>query len=216
MKKVFICDKRESRVNYAAALEACGAVPVFSEDLSRALDCGGLLLPGGGDVDPALYGQEPDGSNAIDTAKDRQEIELIHKFHRAGKPILGICRGLQVLNVAFGGDLIQDIKTAPAHRWEESTGDKVHKVIVPRDSFLYPLYGETFFVNSAHHQAVKNPATGMTIAARAEDDVIEALENREKKIYAVQWHPERMAFRHARADTVDGQLIFAFFLGLCG
>jgi len=214
MKKVFIYAERSARINYAEALEFCGGTPVFSRDLSQAEQCGGLLLPGGGDVDPSRYGQEINGSANIDGVLDQQEIELIRQFSSAGKPILGICRGLQILNVAFGGDLIQDIETAPTHKWEESTGDKVHTVTVAKNSFLYPLYGEIFSVNSAHHQAVNAVADDFSIAARAADGVVEALENREKNIYAVQWHPERMAFHKARTDTVDGRYIFEFFLDL--
>lgn len=214
MKKVFVYGDREARINYAEALELCGGTPVFSCDLSQAHNCGGLLLPGGGDVDPSRYGQKIDGSANIDEVLDQREIELIRRFSTAGKPILGICRGLQILNVAFGGDLIQDIETAPAHKWEESTGDKVHMVTAAKDSFLYPLYGESFSVNSAHHQAVNAIADGFSIAARAADGVVEALENREKNIFAVQWHPERMSFHKARPDTVDGRYIFEFFLEL--
>lgn len=214
MKKVFVCANREARINYAEALEFCGGTPVFSQDLFQAQDCGGLLLPGGGDVDPSRYGQEIDGSANIDRVLDQQEIELIQQFSAAGKPILGICRGLQILNVAFGGDLIQDIETAPAHKWEETTGDKVHMVSAAKDSFLYPLYGGNFSVNSAHHQAVKTVAAGFSIAATAADGVVEALENRKKNIYAVQWHPERMSFNKARPDTVNGRYIFEFFLSL--
>lgn len=214
MKKIFIYGDREARINYAEALEFCGGTPVFSRDLSQAEDCGGLLLPGGGDVDPSRYGQENNGSANIDKVLDQREIELIRQFSLVGKPILGICRGLQILNVALGGDLIQDIETAPTHKWEENTGDKVHMVTAAKDSFLYPLYGESFSVNSAHHQAVNDLADGFSIAATAADGVVEALENRKKNIYAVQWHPERMCFNKARPDTVDGRYIFEFFLNL--
>lgn len=215
MRKIFLYGNRGILRNYEEALRFCGARAVFSEDVSHALDCDGLLLPGGGDIDPALYGEENEGSFNIDRPRDIQEIELIRQFSVTRRPILGICKGIQILNAAFGGTIDQDIETKAAHRWEERTGDKVHKVLAPEDSFLYPIYGEEFFVTSAHHQAVKRAAAGFSIAAKAEDDVIEALENREKKIFAVQWHPERMAFRKSRLDTVDGRYLFEFFLNLC-
>ena len=215
MKQIFVYGNREKYKNYAEALTSCGAMGIFSDNLDFARYCDGLLLTGGADVDPALYRAENQGSMGIDRQRDEAEIELIHLFSESGRPILGICRGLQIINVALGGDLIQDIATAPAHRWEETTGDKVHQVTVERDSFLYPLYGESFPVNSAHHQAVKTPGEDLTVVAMAEDGVIEAIENRERNIYATQWHPERMAFRKARPDTVDGRYIFEFFLSKC-
>lgn len=215
MKRIFIYGDREKCTNYREALEGCGADAVFSKELLSARDCNGLLLPGGADIDPALYGAENQGSKGIDRERDLAEIELIRIFSEANKPILGICKGLQILNVAFGGDLIQDIPTANTHKWEEATGDKVHSVQVEESSFLYSLYGKNFMVNSAHHQAVSSAAPGFFVGAKAADGVVESLENRERKIYAVQWHPERMAFRNLRQDTVDGQRIFAFFLALC-
>ncbi|MCH5351866.1 MAG: gamma-glutamyl-gamma-aminobutyrate hydrolase family protein [Acutalibacter sp.] len=215
MKQIFVYGNREKYKNYAEALTFCGAMGIFTENLDFARYCDGLLLTGGADVDPALYGAANLGSMGIDRKRDEAEISLIRTFSESGRPILGICRGLQIINVALGGDLVQDIPTAPAHRWEESSGDKAHGVTAEKDSFLYPLYGERFAVNSAHHQAVKTPGEGLSVAAMAEDGVIEALENRERNIYATQWHPERMAFRKARPDTVDGRYIFEFFLSKC-
>lgn len=215
MRKVFVYGDRGILRNYAEALELCGARGVFSENLELAKDCGALLLPGGGDVDPSLYHEENRGSVNIDRERDETELELIRCFSVTHRPILGICKGLQILNVAFGGKIDQEIETTHTHCWEERTGDKIHKVTVPEESFLYPLYGKEFTVNSAHHQAVSNPAPGLSPAAWAEDGVLEAFEDREKNLYAVQWHPERMAFRKSRTDTVDGRYIFEFFLNLC-
>lgn len=214
MKRVFIYGDREKRQNYVLALEASGLQPVVSWDLSGADGCGGLLIPGGADMDPALYGAENQGSLGIDRALDEAELELARRFAQAGLPILGICRGMQVLNVAFGGSLIQDLPTAGTHRWEESTGDKRHMVSAPADSFLHGLYGGGFSVNSAHHQGVGQLAEGARIAAQAEDGVMEALEWPGRMIYAVQFHPERMTLAHRRPDTVDGAPIFRFFATL--
>lgn len=215
MKKIFVYGNRETRRNYAEALDACGAESVFSEDIRLAEKCGALLLPGGGDIDPSLYGQTLNGSRNIDREQDLREIGLVREFVRTGRPILGICRGIQVINVALGGTLIQDIATADTHKWEEETGDKVHPVTAAKGSFLHKLYGGTFSVNSAHHQAVDTVAPGLAVSARASDRVIEGLEDQTRGIYGVQWHPERMAFRHARTDTVDGRPLFEFFLKLC-
>lgn len=215
MNKIFVYGSRSILRNYAEALSLCGGRAVFSENLELSRDCGGLLLPGGGDVDPSLYGAENEGSVNIDRRRDLTELELIRSFSVTRRPILGICKGIQILNTAFGGTIDQDMDNAKAHRWEERTGDKVHKVLTPEGSFLRDLYGEEFFVNSAHHQAVGRLAPGLALAAEAEDGAVEAVENRERSIYAVQWHPERMAFRHSRVDTVDGRYLIEFFLNLC-
>lgn len=215
MKKIFVFGNREARRNYAEALDACGAASVFSGDVRLAENCGALLLPGGGDIDPSLYGQAVNGSRGIERELDLLEIGLIQEFVRTGRPILGICRGIQVINVALGGTLFQHLPTAAAHQWEEETGDKVHPVTAAKGSFLHKLYGEAFSVNSAHHQAVDTVAPELAVSARAPDGVIEGLEDCARGIYGVQWHPERMAFRHARTDTVDGRPLFEFFLKLC-
>ena len=104
MTKIYGYGVREKLANYASALEGCGAECVFSLDVEEALDCQGLLLPGGGDIDPARYGQPSDGSEAPDLQRDAAELELVSRFLAWGRPILGICRGIQLLNVALGGD----------------------------------------------------------------------------------------------------------------
>lgn len=215
MKKIFVFGNREARRNYTEALDACGAASVFSGDVRLAENCGALLLPGGGDIDPSLYGQAINGSRGIERELDLLEIGLVQEFVRTGRPVFGICRGIQVINVALGGTLFQHLPTAAAHQWEEETGDKVHPVTAAKGSFLHKLYGGTFSVNSAHHQAADRVAPGLTVAAKAADGVIEGVEDKARGIYGVQWHPERMAFSHTRTDTVDGRPLFEFFLRLC-
>lgn len=214
MKKVFAYATREKQINYAEALETCGMEPVFSLDVKDAAGCDGLLLCGGGDIEPHRYGQENEGSKNFEPLRDEMEFRLVKDFMDAGLPILGICRGLQVLNVALGGTLVQDLPTAPTHAWEESTGDKQHMVKAVPGSFPAALYGESFSINSAHHQGAGRIAPLLQPVAQAEDGVIEALACPEKKIYAVQWHPERMMLSRRREDTVDGTPVFAFFAGL--
>lgn len=214
MKKMYIYGEREKRRNYVEALEAAGAEVIISLSPEDAGRCDGLLLPGGADIDPLVYGAKNLGSTGIDNFLDNIEISLVKQFYSSNRPILGICRGAQLLNVAFGGDLIQDLPTAAAHRWEESTGDKQHLVEAPEGSFLRELYGKQFSVNSAHHQGAGQVADGFQIAARAADGGIEALQWPERRIYAVQWHPERMTLRLRRKDTVDGIEVFRFFMGL--
>lgn len=214
MKKVFLFGDRSKRINYVEAIEANGGEAVVSSDPERCEECSGLLLPGGADIDPEIYGAENLGSRGIDRDLDRIELALIQKFLQNQKPILGICRGLQMINVAFGGDMIQDLPSASDHCWEESTGDKQHLITAEKSSFLYKIYGSSFSVNSAHHQGAGQVPQELHIAAAANDGVVEALELPGRRVYAVQWHPERMTLRRARPDTVDGGKVFQFFIGL--
>lgn len=210
MKKIFLFGEPAERGNYIAALESCGVQVTASTDPHRSVGCDALLLPGGGDLDPALFGEENRGSLDPNRQLDLTEIELALGFCEAGKPIFGICRGMQTLNVAFGGNLIQNLPTAATHRWAEA--DQVHEVFTVGDSFLRGLYGERFPVNSAHHQGVNRLAEHFQILARADDGVVEAIQWQEQRIYGVQWHPERLTLAHKRPDAVDGRGLFEFFV----
>ena len=135
MAKIFVYGDREKQKNYAAALEGCGIEGLFTLDLSLAEGCDGLLLPGGGDISPARYGQAVNGSGEPDLERDAAEFLLVADFIAWGKPILGICRGIQMINVALGGTLIQDIPTAQDHKHDEVIGDRVHSVTAEPGAF---------------------------------------------------------------------------------
>ena len=196
---------REDRLpRYAAAIRRQGGCPRFG---ASGGDCAGLLLPGGGDLDPALYGQPDRGSHPGDLRHDRLELALAREFLAAGKPVLGICRGLQVVNVALGGTLVQDL---PGHS-QQAGADRVHPVTAVVGSLAAALWGRRFWVNSAHHQAAARPGTGLRVTARADDGTVEALEGEWLPVWAFQWHPERMA----PPLLPDGGPLFAFFLGKC-
>ena len=207
---------REGGGSYLAALEGAGARPVAGRCPAPDLTCAGLLLTGGGDLDWTLFAREDGGSQPPDRERDRAELALCRAFLAAGKPILGICRGMQVLNVALGGDLIQNLPPdlRPFHTREGQ--DLVHPVRCEADSFLAPLYGPVFPVNSSHHQAVGRLGEGLRAAARSEGGVLEALELPGRPVLGVQFHPERMAFGRRRPDPVDGAPLFTYFLSLCG
>ena len=198
--------------NYAAALEAMGLTPVVTLDPALAAGCAGLLLPGGGDVDPARFRQEDRGSRDIDPALDQAQFAVLDRFVRAGKPVLGICRGHQLINVYFGGDLIQDLPTAEDHMAHDHA-DSVHPVSIAPGSLLGRLYGAQSTVNSSHHQGLGAMGAGLRATAWAPDGTIEAAEHGSLPILTVQFHPERMAFAHARSDTADGRQVFGWFLG---
>ena len=201
--------------NYCAALRSIGAEPLAGYCPAPNPNCGGLLLCGGGDIEPVRYGQPDRGSQPPDLARDKAELELFQVFHRAGKPILGICRGMQLINVALGGTLIQDLPPEQRSRHTAQEGDLVHTVWARPGSPLHDLYGPSFQVNSAHHQAVDVPGKGLRITAQSEEGFPEALDWSERRIMAFQFHPERMPFAKRRPDTVDAGDLFHVFLDLC-
>ena len=217
--------------NYIAAIEAAGGradaryLPTLGRSADRrdgrwgeapmtSLRYDGLVLAGGDDMDPALFGEVNCGSQGIDPARDRAELALLDAFLGAGKPVLAICRGHQVVNVWLGGSLIQDLDAslAPFHGGGE--GDRVHLVKAADGSLLHRLYGPVFPVNSAHHQALGRLGRGLSITARSEGGVAEAVEHDTLPLISVQFHPERMTGTLTRPDTVDGGAIFREFLDM--
>lgn len=198
--------------NYANALRGVGLECVTTLDPGEETSCHGLLLPGGGDVEPSLYGQENCGSRDIDRELDELQLAMLERFLRAGKPVFGICRGMQLLNVRFGGTLIQHLAVSDTHAWSE--GDRVHLCRTAPGSVLAELYGPEFSVNSLHHQAVGAVGEGFRLTAWAPDGTAEAMEHDTLPILAVQFHPERMCFEKARPDTVDGAELFHRFCAM--
>ncbi|MFB5190843.1 gamma-glutamyl-gamma-aminobutyrate hydrolase family protein [Alicyclobacillus fastidiosus] len=178
-------------------------IPFLSDDvtlgeLARRLD--GLLLTGGEDVDPATYGQEPRyGLGDVVAERDRLEISLVQMMRAQGKPILGICRGMQVLNVALGGTLYQDIprewKGKTQHSQKASRNHLSHRVKLERASRLATCFGgkTSIRVNSFHHQAVKDIAKPLRAVAWDAEGLVEGIESKEGPFaLAVQWHPENL------------------------
>ena len=199
---------------YAAAVEAAGGLAEvrYLPGPDPAYD--GLLLAGGDDMDPALFGQENRGSRGIDRARDEAELALLDAFLGAGKPVLAVCRGHQVVNVWLGGDLIQDLDPALAPFHGGGEEDRVHPVRAAEGSLLRRLYGPVFPVNSTHHQALGRLGKGLAVTARSEGGVAEAVEHESLPLISVQFHPERMTGERARPDTVDGGAIFRAFLDM--
>ncbi len=210
-KTAAIVGYEKNALNYITALEAVGVRPVTTLSPAEAAACDGLLLPGGGDMDPARFGEEDRGSRDIDPALDAAQLAALDAFVKTGrKPVLGICRGHQVVNVYFGGGLIQDLPTAESHMAHDHA-DSVHPARNEPGSVLYRLYGRSMTVNSAHHQALAAMGRDLRAAAWAPDGVVEAAEHVSLPILTVQFHPERMAFRFARPDTADGRAVFEWF-----
>ena len=190
MKPVFLYGTCGQYGNYIAAIESCGGEVILSRALYRAFECGALLLPGGGDIE----GDIP-----------QRERSLIRSFVADGRPVLGICRGMQALNVYFGGTLHRYID---GHQLPQ--GDIVHPTHAL--GIIRELLGKTPTVNSNHHQAVAKLGHGLRVVQRSQDDVVEALCHNTLPVWGVQWHPERQSFALQRADAVDAAPLFRYFL----
>lgn len=215
--KILLSSPESGAINYENAVLATGGIPTAMYAPPLDTDYDGLILCGGDDVDPALFGQENRGSYGISPDRDRAELALIDAFLKAGKPILGICRGHQIINVALGGTLLQDIGE-PLHLFHTPspvTGDRVHPVRATDGSILHALYGESFLSNSSHHQAVDRLGAGLRAIAWSEGGLVEAMDLPGSPILCVQFHPERMCFEKARPDTADGSAIFRWFMDQC-
>jgi len=205
------------------AVTKFGGVPLIlpnvDEDAASAMAdlLDGLLLTGGGDIDPTLFGEEPHPKlGNIIPERDVFELALIQKMLEQNKPILGICRGAQIVNIAVGGDMYQDIYAQTNHELLQHV-QKAHRshlshfVQVKKDSLLEKIaQTDKFKVNSFHHQANRNVPNGFRISATASDGIIEAIEsNTHKFVLCLQWHPESLI---AKNDPVS-ENIFKAFIG---
>lgn len=190
---------------YADAVMAARGIPFLlcpTDDpllrQSALSHCDGLLLPGGGDPDPRFYSEPPHPLlGEVNFTQDRFEMALFALAQIRELPVLGICRGMQLVNVALGGSLYQDITLASPspvlHQQNAPRHATTHKVEITLDSELYRLLGSTaVYTNSMHHQAVHRPGEGLNIVARAPDGVAEAMENEDGSLLLVQWHPEAL------------------------
>lgn len=213
--KILLSTGGGDAANYLAAVEAAGGAGEARYLPAPDLSYDGLILVGGDDMDPALFGQGNTASRGIDRVRDEAELALLNVFCAAGRPVLAICRGHQVVNVWLGGDLIQNLspELVPFHQREE--GDQVHPVRAAEGSLLRRLYGPVFPVNSSHHQGLGRLGRGLRVTAWSEGGVMEAVEHESLPLISVQFHPERMTGALARPDTVDGGKIFRSFLELC-
>lgn len=213
MLKVAVAGLQEETKNYVAALKALGTEPVVTLEAEGTEGFAGLLLPGGGDIDPELFGAENEGSTDIDRELDEKQLAIARMFVEAKKPVLGICKGHQIINVLFGGGIIQDIGSAARHS-RVNGSDSVHESTCEAGSILHELYGSVYFTNSAHHQGLSEIGEGLRAISHSDDGVVEAVAHETLPVIGLQWHPERMCFAHRRVDTVDGAKILEHFVSL--
>lgn len=213
--------RRYMKGKYVQCLERAGAevrwIDLKDPDkaVAQMLECDGLLLPGGADIDPKRYGQERlEACGKPNALRDEVEMKMLDAFLPTNKPILCICRGVQLLNVYFGGTLHQDLKKIQVckHRDLRSRRKGCHPVkLMPRMKLGKILGDEIITVNSIHHQAVDQVGIGLSVSAVCADGFIEGLE-----VYlhpfciGVQWHPEHMA-----KDDPRQQKLFDAFVSAC-
>lgn len=213
-------DRAFAFTTYTEAVRRAGGIPVVippqpenAPDVVDELD--GILLAGGDDCDPAAYGEQrhPTVEPMMDPRRQQNDLTLARAARQRGIPTLGICLGVQVMNVAAGGTLIQDIgselDTEINHASEPSDRHR-HDVIVEKGTKLSTILGERELnVNSSHHQAIRNVGGGLCVTAQAPDGIIEGLEDPQHPFYVgVQWHPEDMT-GEASASTLFGAFIEA-------
>ncbi|WP_066152670.1 gamma-glutamyl-gamma-aminobutyrate hydrolase family protein [Halalkalibacter krulwichiae] len=195
-------------------------IPIGTEEMSEeyASICDGLILTNGEDVDPYSFNEEPDPQiKQTNENRDKLEIALVQQAQKKKKPLLGVCRGNTMLNVALGGTLIQDIPTqnskAINHHQKADRPQPTHSIQIKEESWLYELfYTSTMRVNSFHHQAIDQLGKNLKVVAAAPDGTVEAIEGISKCpiMWGVQWHPEEMA---SEAPTM--QRIFDAFIAKC-
>ena len=209
--------------DYLEAVLRAGGLPLLfpvteeESGLERLLDrVDGLLLSGGEDVDPRVYGEEKlPCCGELSPARDRMEIPLCRLALKRDLPLLAICRGVQVLNCALGGTLYQDIARQYGKTLEHPRSDKpaepVHEVRVEPGSRLFSIVGaETLPVNSRHHQAIRVPGKGLAVTGRATDGLTEAVELPEARfVVGVQWHPESLSDRWPQHQRLFDALVRA-------
>lgn len=205
---VAILGRSKDTGNYETALRRLNVSHFTTLDPEQAAEATHLLLPGGSDITPVFFGQADHGSRQIDTELDILQFKSLSHFVAQKKPVLGICKGLQIINVHFGGSITQHIHTADRHKWTDR--DQIHYVYhstLDRSDFFYQLYGNSTLVNSAHHQAVDRLGEGLICACRAGDNVIEGLFHPSLPLLGVQWHPERFWEQ-------GGESLFRYFISL--
>lgn len=210
MKKILIAGKTNAAENYVNVLKYLGAEPVVTLHPESVYSFDGLLLPGGGDICPAYFGQPVIDTRTADPDLDRLQFHILYQFLHTHKPVLGICKGMQLINVFFGGDIRQQVEEAHLHQWNGK--DQWHRTSAKKASILHKLYGPDFEVNSAHHQSIDAIGQDLQVIQNSCDGIPEALSHERLPILGVQWHPERMCLSHKKSDAVSGTAIFRWFL----
>lgn len=214
-------DRSAVGTDYITAVELAGGVPIVLPVVNgrTAIECqaeliDGLLLSGGFDVNPLLFGEEPaEKLGYVYTDRDIHEIELVKAANLKNIAVLGICRGIQLINVAFGGTIYQDLSAvsgAIKHMQNAKSFMPTHTVEIAARSLLYSIFGNSIVTNSFHHQALNIVAQELIVTARAQDGIIEGVEKPGDQFFVgVQWHPEMMTSRYSCMVELFRRFIWA-------
>ena len=205
---------------YVDAVEMCGGIPFIIplqekiEDVEKLLNAAdGIILPGGNDIDPSFYHEETRAEcGEIFHEVDQLYLWVIELAEKLNKPLLAICKGHQMLNIAYGGNLYQDLhvqkKDVEEHSQEIARHLPFHEIQIKKDSILYDIFSDKTMVNSFHHQAIKDLSEDFDIVAESSDGIIEAIFKKEGSwMLGVQWHPEMMASNVEQMKAVFQLLI---------
>ena len=209
--------------NYSQCIAKANGIPIYlpiikNEDIieKQLSICNGLLLPGGSDINPLLYNEYPKKLlGKCNDLIDWYQLSITKKALILNMPILGICRGIQILNVAAGGTLYQDIsysiQSPILHNQNSHLSDTCHPIKITLNTIIYNILGKKYIVNSAHHQAVKNLGNNFIISSISPDGIIESIEMQNKNfVVGFQWHPEMLALKD---DTMLN--LFIKFINSC-
>lgn len=208
--KIAIAGKKADTENYVRYVAAGGLTPLVTLNLGEIAGCDALILPGGGDITPAFFGERNHASRNIDTELDVLQLQAFDLCLKNQKPVLGICKGMQIVNVGLGGTVIQDLPTADFHRY--NNGDQYHATVIEQDSWLGRLCGGSASVNSAHHQSIGRPGQGLKVIQYCTlDRCPEAMAHENLPLLGVQWHPERL---DPERSTLSGEDLLAYFVSL--
>lgn len=212
--KIAIIGRKKDTINYERYFSSLTNEIITTLSPGKFTSCDAFVLPGGGDITPAFFGKHNAGSRNIDTELDILQFQALDYCIQNRIPVMGICKGMQVINVAFGGTIIQDLNTSEIHRYND--GDQYHSTIISPYSFLSDLYGEHLIVNSAHHQGLKILGREIVpIQWCTQDRCIEAIVHETLPIFGLQWHPERLDEKKASATGTPLLYYFSSLISAC-
>lgn len=211
---LFIPDLTDEALDLVSVITAIESNPIRGKAFFEMNACNALILPGAmSDINPTRYGKEDEACRFVDNGTDDFWQLLCDEFIKKKRAVYGIGRGMQFLNVYFGGTLIQDLEDKDMHDWNAPERDhRIHPVTAEKGSWLEEIYGSTFSVSSSHHQAIDRLADDLVADAYAPDGTIEAFHHKQWPIYGVQWHPEWMTLDFLSDKTADGVKDIQYFI----